>query len=134
MKIEINTLTESHYLYEWKCCEIITSSNINIDVAWINDVIYYHGNPKKFYSIFDAVFAMYIYYDEGDEWMTQEYNYSEEIRADIAQINGLYDKSDLLRGFQGIADIKNIVSIVFQNDEVRVRNTAGELISIKLAA
>jgi len=97
--------------------------------------IFYSGKPEEFLSLSHDAFAAFIYYEDGDQYETQKYEFSERVSRSLAAVNrsvNLYDALSVFRTLPGFPKVENLKAIEFGKGFVRVVPKKGE--PIKYAA
>jgi len=139
VNLEIETEGEPIYVDNntWTKAKSIRCGGKELEVAYVDDEFFF-AKPEAIYEIDHAVFAMHVFYEDGDSWDTQLDYYNETVRNAMNKIRGSYKKHDLFRslydaGLNGNT-IENITEIKINKKEVIIKTNGGDSIKLKLAA
>jgi hypothetical protein len=141
VKIELDYPPESVYRgnYNWQKADIKCKDKKIVSLGLMSGcnegTFFYAKEPQDVYEIRGAVFAMFIYSDDGDQWDTQEYYFDKDIEVDISKITNKFSLSKLLEGFSSTANISftAIKSInIMKNKVIVTTKKKGETFTLNL--
>ena len=138
----VNCVPNSRYdgAFSWRKADITCEGKPVNAIALYEDYsygkIFYRKTPKNFYEIYETVFNLKVYYQDGDTYDTQQSEYSSEIDKDIKAILREYTLWDLLKSLNSVPGIKveDIKRINITDKHFRIKNRNGDSIVLRLAA